>query len=168
MRFLYLFSVWLHVVAAIIWIGGALFLALVLVPATRQAAYRGIAPALIQWSGARFRSISWVCLATLLLSGICNLAYRGFGWADLWSGQLWQGPFGRTLGIKLLLVALILLLSAVHDFVIGPQARERWQADATAAETLRLRRRASWFGRINLLLALIVTALGVTLVRGGI
>ena len=168
MKALYLLSVWLHILAAITWIGGTLFLVLVLVPATRLPEYRGIAPRLIQWTGARFRLISWICLGLLILSGTFNLAYRGFGWADVWSGRLWQGPFGRTLGIKLLLVAVILVFSALHDFVIGPRARTMWQTNPGDPETLRLRRQAGWIGRINLLLALIVVALAVALVRGGL
>jgi len=168
MRALYLLSVWLHILAAIIWIGGTIFIVLVLVPATRLPAYRDIAPGLIQWTGARFRLIGWICLGVLILSGVFNLAYRGFGWADVWSGRLWQGPFGRTLGIKLLLVAVILVFSALHDFVIGPRARAMWQTNPGAPETLRLRRQAGWIGRINLLLALIVVALAVALVRGGL
>lgn len=70
----------------------------------------------------RFRVVGWGCLGLLLLSGIFNVGYRGFGWTDAVTGRLWHGPFGRILGIKLLVVAVILLLSALHDFVIGPQA----------------------------------------------
>lgn len=168
MKALYLLSVWLHILAAIVWIGGTIFIVLVLVPATRLPEYRSIAPRLIQWTGARFRLIGWICLGLLILSGVFNLAYRGFGWADVWSGRLWQGAFGRTLGIKLLLVAVILVFSALHDFVIGPRARAMWETSPGAPETLRLRRQAGWIGRINLLLALVVVALGVALVRGGL
>ena len=168
MKGLYLLSVWLHILSAVIWIGGTIFLVLVLVPAIRRPEYREVAANLIQETGARFRRISWICLGLLVLSGTFNLASRGFGWADLWSGRLWQGSFGRTLGIKLLLVATILVLSALHDFVIGPRARMLWQTNPGAPETLRLRRQAGWVGRMNLLLALIVVALGVMLVRGGV
>ncbi len=166
MRGLYLLSVWLHVLAATIWLGGTIFLALVLVPITRRLEYRGIAGSLIHQVGVRFRLLGWICLGLLVVSGILNVAYRGFGWADLWSGRLWQGPFGRALGIKLLLVALILLLSALHDFFIGPRATILWQTQPTSPATQRLRRQAGWIGRINLLLALVVVALGVILVRG--
>ena len=166
MKALYLLSVWLHILAAITWIGGTLFLVLVLVPVIRQREYQGIAATLIQRTGARFRWVGWVCLGLLILSGTFNLAYRGFGWADVWSGKLWRGPFGQTLGIKLLLVSVILILSALHDFVIGPRATAVWEANPGAPEALRLRRQAGWIGRINLLLALIVVAFGVMLVRG--
>ena len=168
MRGLYLLSVWLHLVAVIVWLGGMLFLVLVLIPAIRRPEYREIFSPLIHRVGVRYRWIGWIALAVLVLSGITNLAYRGFGWADLWSGRLWQGPFGRTLGIKLLLVAIVFALSALHDFLVGPRATALGRADPSSPEALRWRRRAAWIGRINMLLALIIVALGVALVRGGL
>lgn len=166
MKALYLLSVWLHILAAIIWIGGMGFLVLVLVPVIRRPEYRGIFGELVHWTGVRFRWVGWICLTLLVLSGTFNVAYRGFGWDDVWSGRLWRGPFGRALGVKLFLVAMILLLSALHDFVIGPRATAAWQEDPTSPVARRLRRQASWIGRMNLLLALIVVAFGVMLVRG--
>lgn len=166
MRTLDLLSVWLHILAAMIWLGGMIFLVLVLVPVTRRPEYRGLAGSLIHWTGVRFRWVGWICLALLVLSGLLNLAARGVTWADAWSGQLWQTSFGRALGIKLILVAVILILSALHDFAIGPRATAAWQANPSSTETLRLRRQATWIGRINLLLALLVLVFAVILVRG--
>lgn len=168
MRTLYILSVWLHILAAMIWLGGMLFLVLVLVPVLRRQEYRGVAGGLIHWTGVRFRWVGWVCLGLLLASGILNLGFRGFTWQDLWTGRLWQGPFGRALGIKLLLVAVVFLLSVLHDFVIGPRATTLWQRDPEAIETRRLRRTASSIGRLNLVLGLIIVLLGVFLVRGGL
>ncbi|MBI4483543.1 MAG: DUF4149 domain-containing protein [Acidobacteria bacterium] len=162
----YLFSVWLHLLAATVWIGGMVFLSAVLVPVTRREECRGIAASLIQWTGRRFRWVGWLCFGVLFVTGVLNLAYRGFGWGDLWSGQLWQGDFGRVLAIKLLLVAVILLISALHDFVMGPRATASWRHNPASADAVRLRRQASWMGRVNLVLALSVAALAVTLVRG--
>jgi putative copper resistance protein D len=166
MRTLYLLSVWLHILAAMIWLGGMIFLVLVLVPVTRRPEYRGLAGGLIHWTGVRFRWVGWICLALLALSGLVNLAARGVTWADAWSGQLWQTSVGRALGIKLILVAVILILSALHDFAIGPRATAIWQANPGSPEALRLRRQATWIARINLLLALLVLVFAVILVRG--
>jgi uncharacterized membrane protein len=158
--------VWLHLVAAAVWIGGMVFLALVVVPIIRRPEHQQIAVSLISQTGRRFRWVGWGCLIVLLLSGTVNLAYRGFGWADAWSGHLFTGFFGHTLAIKLFCVVLILLLSAVHDFVMGPRATAVGQATPNSPEAIRLRRQVSWIGRVNLLLALAVVALGVLLVRG--
>jgi putative copper export protein len=166
MHAFYLLSIWLHILAAATWIGGMLFLVLVLVPVVRRQDYREVAAPLVHRVGVRFRWVGWICLGLLILSGVFNLIYRGVTWADVATGQLWRSPFGQALGLKLFLVATILLISAAHDFIIGPRATALWQADPAAPAAQRLRRQAGWLGRLNLLLALAVVALGVILVRG--
>ena len=161
----YLLSIWLHVVAAGIWIGGMIFLALVLVPAIRQSEYQGVSSSLIHITGIRFRWVGWICLVLFPLTGVVNLVYRGVGWEEFWSRSLWQSPFGRTLAFKLALFAAILLFSVVHDFFIGPKAADLLESKPSSLDATRLRREASWIGRFNLLLALAVVALGVMLAR---
>ncbi len=166
MRAIYLFAVWLHLLALVVWIGGMAFLALVFVPIVRKAEHRDQAPALFHLLGTRFRPVGWTCLAILLVTGTIQVGFRGFGWEDLWSGRLFDGPFGHTLALKLAVVGLILVLSAVHDFVVGPRAARAWLAGAPPEERERLRRVASRLGRATFLLALVALTLGVVLVRG--
>jgi uncharacterized membrane protein len=152
--------------AAIVWVGGTIFLVVVVVPAIRRPEFGGIASALIRFTALRFRWVGWVCLCIFVLTGVLNLLARGIGLRELRETIFWQGSFGRTLAIKLILVAVILLISAFHDFFLGPRAAAAWEADPASAETLRLRRQAVQLGRLNLLLALMVIVLGVMLVRG--
>jgi len=166
MSVFYLLSVWLHILAAATWLGGMLFFVIVLVPITRRAEYKGIAGELMQWLGERFRWLGWICFGLLIATGIVNLSYRGVTWSSLGDGRFWGGPFGQTLGMKLFLVASILIASAYHDFFVGPQATAAWQAAPTSSEARRLRWQARWLGRMNLLLALLVIALAVMLIRG--
>jgi uncharacterized membrane protein len=167
MRIIYLLSVWLHILAAATWLGGMLFLTLVLVPVVRRPAYRSAAGELFHLTGARFRWVGWICFGLLILSGTFNLIYRGVTWDDVFSSAFWLGAWGRILGTKLLLVATILLASAYHDFVIGPQATLAWRKDPRGARSQSLRRQASLIGRINLIAGLVVVILAVMLVRGG-
>ncbi len=160
------FFVWLHIIAAAVWFGGMVFLALVLVPVMRLTEYREHASRLVQLTGVRFRTVGWICLSVLVATGFVNLWHRGIGWAALSNAGFWASPFGNLLGWKLLVVALILVLSAYHDFWIGPRATASGQADPGSATALRLRRQASWMGRLNLLLALAAVVLAVLLVRG--
>ena len=167
MRWFYLISVWLHVLAAAIWVGGMVFVALVVVPVIQRKELEGAGARLIHLTGIRFRWVGWACFVLLLLTGLVNILARGFAWADLFAAQFWTGPFGRLLALKLFVFALILAASAVHDFVVGPRAVAIWQERPGSAEATRLRRQATRFGRLNLLLALLIVALGVMLVRGG-
>jgi copper resistance protein D len=133
----------LHVLAAIVWIGGMLFIALVLVPVVRRLEPLERAR-LVQAIGLRFRTVGWIALVLLLLSGLLNLWLRPY---------LLGVPLFH---IKLGVVVLALALSVVHDFVLGPRA------GAPGADP-RLRGRASWLARANVLVVLAVVVLGLAL-----
>lgn len=159
-------SVFLHVVAAAVWVGGLLFLALVALPVARRFPPQERSR-LVALLGRRFLPVAWTALAVLVVTGMLNLALRGVVWESVVTGRLFTGPFGRVLGLKLLLVAAALGLSALHDFVIGPaSARAADRVGGDAARALRLRRSAAWIGRANTLLALAIVLLAVMLVRG--
>jgi len=135
---------WLHLMAAVTWIGGMLFIALVLVPVARRLSDPALRGRLLQETGRRFRTVGWVALGLLLASGLATL---------------WNRPY--LLGAprfhwKLALVALALVLSAVHDFVLGPRAGRPGANPA-------LRGRASWVARLNVLVVLVVVLLGLAL-----
>lgn len=162
----YILSVWLHVIAASLWIGGMLFLALVLVPALRKLPDRRLAAELVRASGRRFRGAGWAALGVLTATGLVNLDMRGIGIAMMADAAFWRSAFGSVLAVKLALIVAILGLSLVHDFLIGPRASVAMARVPDSSEARRLRRLASWFGRLNLLIALVVAACGVMLVRG--
>lgn len=165
---LYILSVWLHIIAAAIWVGGMLFLVLIVLPVVRRPEYRPVAGRLIHWVGVRYKNAGWTCFGLLGLTGILNLLGRGATLDQLIDPFFWQTAFGRTLAIKLLLVAAVLLLSAIHDFRVGPRATAAMEAQPGSPEALRLRRQATAIGRANLALSLVILLLAVALVRGGL
>ena len=167
MRSLYLASVVVHILAATLWAGGMLFLVFVLVPMLRTPALRERAIELLTAMGLRFRSVGWASLLALVITGFINAAFRAPSPVALADAAWWAAPFGRQLAEKLGLVAVILVLSAVHDFWIGPRASALMISHPGSPQTLRWRRAANWMGRLNLLLAIAVIALAVGLVRGG-
>ena len=166
MHTLYLVSVWLHIVASMTWIGGMLFLVLVLVPLLRQPDMRDRALQMFHVLGLRFRRVGWLAIITIVITGVLNLLGRGFRLEQVLSGEVFTGVWGHTLAIKLALVTLIVVTSLVHDFHVGPTATRLGREGAAPERRERLRRFASWMGRMTLLAALAVVALAVTLVRG--
>jgi copper resistance protein D len=62
-----------HVLAAIVWIGGMLFVALVLVPVVRAQADPVLRARLFHQAGVRFRAVGWAALLLLLVTGLANL-----------------------------------------------------------------------------------------------
>lgn len=166
MRTLYLVSVYLHLLAALLWLGGMLFLSLVLVPALRGAQDPALLSRLMSLVGQRYRRLGWWAMGLLVLTGLVNALGR-WGLQPLLTTAFWSARPGRLLALKLLVVAVMFCLSALHDFVLGPKAAARRLAGAPAEELARLRRQASWLGRLNLGLGLLVLGLAILLVRGG-
>ena len=167
MRFLYLLSVWTHILAAAIWIGGLFFIVLVVVPWLRRGGEGAVdAGAFLSDTGKRFRAVGWICFALLLLTGTFNLWVRGVTLTPLLDPLWWGSPLGMAVGLKLAVFVLVVAVSAVHDFVLGPRATEVMQADPRSDEATRLRRQASLLGRLNGVLGLVLVALGVVIVRG--
>jgi copper resistance protein D len=163
----YQWVVFVHIVAALAWIGGMVFVAVVLVPVLRRESPE-VRAGLLDAAGRRFRSVGWAALIILLITGVWNLRNRGLPWSTILSGELFAGSLGRILLVKLLLVLVTLALSAVHDWVLGPAATRLAQQRSRDAQgrAVRLRRRASYVARLNALVALIIILLAVSLVRG--
>ncbi|QIA27405.1 copper resistance protein CopD [Thermaerobacter sp. PB12/4term] len=153
--------VYVHILAAMVWVGGILFLSLVVVPASRRYP-QDVRTRLFTDVGRRFRAVGWTALGILVVTGSIQMAARGATLANVLSGTFFDSPWGRVMGAKLLAVFVMMLLTAIHDFVAGPAAERaaRSGADATA-----LRRRSGHLARLTALLALVVVFLAVQLVR---
>ena len=161
-RTAYLISVFLHVLAAITWIGGMVFLVVIFVPLTRRPATREKALSLFHELGGRLRVVGWIALGTLVVTGFYNASVRGYGLLDWLTGKVFAGDWGHTLLHKLLVVVVILAMSGVHDFVIGPRAVGLPEG---SKERESYRKVASFMGRATFFLALVVLAFAVQLAR---
>ena len=165
MHALYLVSVWLHILAATAWVGGIFFLIFVVVPWLRQGD-RALAASVMRATGARFRNVGWACFAIVLLTGTFNLWMRGVRFENFVQLEWLTSDFGKAVVLKLGVFVLVLLLSAFHDFVLGPMATQAIERDPRSADAEGLRKKASWMGRGTAVLALVLVALAVVIVRG--
>ena len=161
----FLVSMWLHLLAAVVWIGGLAFISMVLAPTLRDPAMRGQAVLLLRAAGRRFMRIGYVSLALLIVTGTTNLFFKSGG-SFTAVAAWWPTSYGRLLAAKLVLVALVVALSLYHDFVVGPAATRAMQVDSLGAAALAVRRRAAWLGRTTALLSLAILTLALLLVRG--
>ena len=165
MRFLYLTSVTIHLLAAM------LCARRYVLPGDR----RGSRPAPGGACGAAIRAVS-AAGDTLPGGGldrhrrarghgIASLAFRGIlNLETLGSAAFWQRPYGQALVWKLALVAAMVSLAAVHDFVLGPRASRHARGSPEAGGA---RRSAAWLARANALLGVALVAVAVRLARGG-
>lgn len=162
----YAFFVWLHVIAAAVWVGSMVFFAAAIVPVIRRPEVRAAAPSLLRLVGARFRALGWISLVTLIVTGFVNLHYRAVGWSLLTDPAFWSRGFGRPLAWKLVLVVLVVIMTAAHDLLTGKRAVDALENRPESAQAIRVRRMASWFGRIVMLASLAILFFAVAMVRG--
>jgi uncharacterized membrane protein len=145
MRALYLVSVWLHILAAMTWVGGMVLFAVGVMPFFRGRP--DAKAAFLAWFGPRFRLVSWWTFAILLTTGTFNLWARGVRPADLLRAEWQSTPFGQYVLAKLALVAVAIAISLLH-------------------ERPRSRAHARWMGRSLLLIGAFIVGLAVMMVRG--
>jgi uncharacterized membrane protein len=154
------FLTWLHLVAAVAWIGGMLFLSLALVPGLKQETFAAVRGALIRSVALRFRFVVWSAVVVLLVTGPLLLSQKV---ASPWDPSAWP----TILTIKLALVAVLLGLTAVHDFWVGPKVAQMLREGGAGKNAGRawLIQASPWLARVGLVLALAVLYAAVELAR---
>jgi len=145
MRGVYLASVWLHILAAMTWVGGMLVFVSAVMPYFRRQPEAARA-AFLEWFGPRFRTVSWICFAILAVTGTFNLWARGVRLDDFLRPEWRSTAFGHLVIVKLGLVVLAIAVSVAHEL--------------TAT-----RRHARLMGRALLVIGVAVVAAAVMMVR---
>ena len=135
--------------AAAVWVGGTVALVFVAVPVIirLEGEERGRS---LKALGTRWRPIGYGALGVAVVTGLL-LADGDLDGAS--SG------FGIVLAVKMAAVALLIGMSVLHDYVLGP----RLAAQVRAGEEPTERPRLVLVGRIAFVLTILVPILGVTL-----
>jgi putative copper export protein len=108
-----------HVLAAMGWVGGQLLLSVVVLPVLRQQLAPAVRGPLIRQTATRFAVVANTTLLPLLLvTGVALAWHRG-----VTLRTFDDGGYGRLLGIKLVLVAGSVALAAVHGIVATRRPR---------------------------------------------
>jgi hypothetical protein len=137
----YAVSVIVHLLAVFFWLGHMFFWSLVVGPITKRFDPPGTGQALREMS-LRWGGLGWPALFILTFTGVIMLSYRGVTLQSFLAGELFVSPFGRVLGIKLLLVALM----TFYQVFVGHRPAPRLVF-------------------VNMLIALTIVALSIMLVR---
>lgn len=107
----------LHVTAAMMWVGGQILFVAVVLPAVRAAAPpEAIAP-IARAAGTRFGVVAnFVVVPTLLATGLALAWHRG-----VTIGLLDDPGYGRLLGTKIALAVVSVVLAGAHGVMAGRQ-----------------------------------------------
>lgn len=152
--------VWLHMLAAVSWIGGTIFLSAVLVPVLRREPFASQKALLFRTVARRFRVVVWGAITILLLTGFPLLHQRGI---PIMNPSGWP----MVLSVKLGLVAILLLFTMTHDLIIGPRVGRILQIPAESRTSFdhAMVAWSPWIARASLVLTLAVLLAAVMLVR---
>jgi uncharacterized membrane protein len=152
-------ALFFHIISAIFWIGGMLFITLVVAPFLQSMPDPKERSKVYQVVGKRFRFLGWIAIIILLITGpVVLYALYGISMPDIFLTSLHNTPIGKALSIKLTLVLIIVLSSLTHDFWLGPKARNSPKYSLIA----------KIFGRGNLVVALAIVIFAVILRAGGL
>lgn len=103
----------LHVLAAMGFVGGQLTLSGVVLPVLRRDLAADVRGPVVRTAAKRFGLVAnVVLLPTLLATGLALAAHRNIGW-----GTLGEDGYGRLFAIKMVLVVTSVTLAAVHGIL---------------------------------------------------
>jgi putative copper resistance protein D len=165
---MYFLSVWLHILAATVWVGGLIYTAAVAVPfaLTHEATER---QRLLRGLGRRFRWIGWGSMFVLFITGLGNLTLRlsPIKFSQILNGDLFDPEkveqlIAIWLPWKLMLVVVMIVLMAFHD-ITSIQAAKRHEGSPDKAQGNRMGSRAAALATV---LAILVLYVSVRMVRG--
>ena len=156
----------IHVLAALFWLGGMFFLAVIGAPLLRSIEPPALRQRIFREMGLRFRTAGWIAISILLITDVLNLYFRGWlQWNHvLGSREFWHTAVGHSLACKLIAVATMLAVIGIHDFVLGPAAGRQQPGSPRA---IALRHHAAHLARANAVLGIVIVIAAVRLARGG-
>ncbi len=140
---------WLHIVAVAVWLGPQFFMFIVTVPALRVIEDPDTRLRVLRLVTTRFGWLAWSAMAVIVLSGISNLFQEAEDFGHVWDADY---RYFQVFATKMAVVGLVVALTAVHTFVVGPrQLRLHEEMRADSNEAARLRRLSMIISTVALL-----------------
>ena len=150
MNFFDALVLWLHVLAAAVFIGPQVFLVLVAMPALRTVADAGVRRDLTRKITRGFGMIGGIALAVLLVTGIWNY----FEAKD--EGLIDFKRYFIALQIKLTLVTIVIILTIVHGAVFGRRMQALQESGGSEAELAKARQWSMYASMANLVASIAI------------
>jgi uncharacterized membrane protein len=146
-----LVSVWLHLLGVVVWIGGLMYQAHVVMPAARRSSTTPLAEML-----RRGRRVTWVAIALVVMTGFYNVTLLGP------LGRVLQSGAALLLALKFMLVLAAVAVAGQRDFAQVPRLARAVAAGDDPSPVLS---EIAWMDRVGLLLAVVIVYLGLAVSR---
>ncbi len=146
-----------------VWVGGTIFYVIVVISVVRLPEFSEVRLPLIQKTALQFRKISYYLFVIFFISGMFLLSYKGYLNFDS-NLEFWTQGVGRMISIKVILFFLLLFSSLYHDFFTGPRTFLYAKTNHQLYE--KFRKRSALFGKVNLLISILIAILGILISRG--
>jgi copper transport protein len=118
----------LHLVAAALWVGGMIYLAVIYLPMLKSKPWQQQTASLLT-TLPRYSPLAITGVVLMGLSGSLNAATRLLSW-----DQLFSTTYGRTLLVKISLVGTMLITSAIHVLLLRPRLAKNFKTYQRATE----------------------------------
>lgn len=156
---------WVHLICASIWVGGSLFIGIVLVPVLKS--YTKSVEELVALMikvGRRFNMITVPAFAVLVASGVFNS--RGF-LGD--PSALFASDYGLILTIKSILVAATVATYVIHVRILNADMEKKiLSGDGGSVYVQSVRSKIIHLGRVTVILSVLILLLASLLDSGGL
>ena len=155
---------WIHITSAAIWVGGSLFIGVVFAPILKKMSM----PVeeriqLMVQVGRRFNKLALPALFILIATGMYQ-AHLVLQKSDI----LYETSYGHVLIIKIILVATLVILYAIHVRIIRKDVEDKIIAKEMPQEELqKLRKKIIILGEVTVVLSIIILFLASVLNAGG-
>lgn len=154
---------WIHLIAAAIWVGGSLFIGLVLSPFLKTMT--DSVPERIQIMirvGRRFNKIAVPSLIILMITGVYS-SHVFLSRPDL----LVASSYGTFLIIKIILVIILVIIYAIHVRIIRKDVEEKIMSNQMSdTELQKLRKKIIILGEVTVVLSIAILFLASLLDAG--
>ncbi|MDE1763587.1 MAG: CopD family protein [Thaumarchaeota archaeon] len=154
---------WAHLVAASIWVGGSIFIGIVLAPLlkTMSDSVEGRLSIMIR-VGRKFNTIAIPSLIILIVTGVYN------------SSNLLSRPslilsttYGQILVVKVILVIVLLITFAIHVRLIRTEIEKRIESGQVSEELVqKIRSKIIALGRITVIVSIAILLMAALLHSG--
>jgi uncharacterized membrane protein len=155
---------WIHLLAASIWVGGSIFIGIVLAPMLKNLAKTVEERTILMIKiGRRFNVVAIPSLAVLAATGVYN-AHTFISSPD----TILDSIYGTILVVKIAFVASMIVVFGIHVKISSVNIEQELTNthNPTSESICRLRRRVIWLGRIIVGLSVAILLLAAMLDSG--